>query len=140
MKKIIVAAIIMLFCGNAIAQECKSPAGTFEIKASLLTATCPGISTSSVLGTMKLNGVACGAKFGTVIQPMGEGCVARLSVLTIFEEKSISGLQIVEITCQEKGKPAQQCHTVHKLAFVPKVEPPKQENSSSPTKQETDSE
>lgn len=138
MGKIIAIVLVTLFCSTAAAQECKSPAGTFEIRASLLTATCPGISASSVLGTMKLNRVACGAKFGTVIQPMGDGCVAKLSVLTIFEEKSISGLQIVEITCQAKGKPSQQCHAVHKLAFVPKAEPAKQE--SGPAKQETDNE
>lgn len=132
--KNIIAIIIMLFCGNAVAQECRSPAGTFEAKGVLLTSTCAGMPAVVDHGTIKLESTKCGARFRSDIQTDVDGCTTRMSVLSVFEEKSSYGFGVIEMSCVTKGKPAQQCQAVYKISFALKAE------TKGPIKQEADSE
>jgi hypothetical protein len=139
MKKIVIATVfIMLFCGNAIAKECKSQGGTFEVKSLLVVSTCPKTPTTVSHGDVKIGAVECGPKLDFETQTTKSGCIIKLWVLSVVEEKTIGGFSIMEMTCPIGN--VRKCRTVYELSFTPKTKPVKQEKKSDPIRQQTDSE
>jgi len=135
--KTLITILVIMFCINANAQECKFQGGTFELKSKLLTATCPAVPFETSSDITIADG-KCGSKFGSITHTTKDGCMIRIEVLTMFEEKGISGISIVDKTCPTKER-LNQCYIVYKFLLIPKITV-KKEESKGPTKQEADKE
>ena len=135
--KTLIMIFIMLFCTNVVAQECKFLGGMYEIKSQLLAATCPNMPPSMSTSDLKIETGKCGTKFGSVTQASKEGCLVKLEVLTMFEEKQIYGFNIIDMTCPTKEK-LNHCYAVYKFILVPKTVVKEEKKDS--FKQETDKE
>lgn len=132
MKNLVIAAIITLFCSVASAApaaECKSPAGTFTCIGQQLSSTCPSIPKTLNYDNVKVEATKCGAEFKSTVLTLPNGCLARLSVLTIFEATSIGAYQVIDMVCPKTGV---RCQAIHKISFASK--------KAEPTRQEADTE